>query len=481
MQPKPGETLVFFMPKRNRAAKRTANRQLVEPPIPKAIHKKVAIIGNSPNRQVFDSKTNFNNSFKKEVTPDLLKKIAENVLFDKAIERISNGVAAIPWVIDPPEEMKDNQDAIQQARRLTRSLRKPSNDIRHNTYRKFIKSAIKDLLIFGSAAIEKKPGYDDDEQAFWLWSTSPEFIKLDPAWDGDWDEPRYWYCPAKTREENWTPVLDENMFLIQSKVSSYELICPSPIKLAYDDINTWMGLHGYQARTVNNGVRDYMINLENAGEDEIEGFREYWRTNVVGLGEIPIIGGKVSVVKFGARNDEELFLKYTEFLTGLIALYFGLSHRDVGNQREDSYATAEVAQSHSFQDAILPIAQVIIDDFNNQIVDFYYPDYTVQIADTEPRKEIEEAQRATILFQAGLITRNESRRMLGEPPLEGGDVFFDSSKPGDIPLQPENATLNIDNGNGKKKLPPQNGASTNGKGKINQQLNDKIPVLQSKN
>lgn len=89
-----------------------------------------------------------------------------------------------------------------------------------------------------------------------------------------------------------------------------------------------------------------------------------------------------------------------------------------------------MAQSHSFQDGILPIAQIIVDDFNNQVVDYYYPDYTLQIADTEPTKGIEEAQRAALLFQSGLITKNESRRMFGEPPLEGCDTFFDGSNPG---------------------------------------------------
>lgn len=101
-------------------------------------------------------------------------------------------------------------------------------------------------------------------------------------------------------------------------------------------------------------------------------------------------------------------------------------------KREDSYATADVAQSHSFQDAILPVAQIVIEDFNNQVVDYYYPGYTIQIADTEPRKELEEAQRAATLYKEGLITKNESRRMVGEPLLEGCDTFFDGSSPGTV-------------------------------------------------
>lgn len=67
---------------------------------------------------------------------------------------------------------------------------------------------------------------------------------------------------------------------------------------------------------------------------------------------------------------------------------------------------------------------------NNQVVDYYYPEYTIKIADTEPRKEIEEAQRAATLYEKGIITKNESRRMVGEPPLEGADTFADGSSPG---------------------------------------------------
>jgi hypothetical protein len=394
-------------------------------------NKQVGVVYDTARTTPFEIRNNFGNSLSAIGSPTNLRNIARNVLFDKAIERISNGVAAIPWIIDPPEEYKDDKKAIAQTRLLTRGLQKPSTDFRHNTYRKFVKSIVRDLCVFGTSAIERQQG--DDGKAFWLWNPCAEYVKIDPNWDEDPETPRYWYCPPKTNPTDWKAVYDDELFLIQARVSSYEIACSSPVKLAYDDINTWIGLHGYQARTVSNGVRDYMINIENANEDEVDAFREYWRSDVVGRGEIPVIGGKVTVVKFGAKTDDELFLKYTEILTGLIALYFGLSHRDVGIISDDSYATADVAQAHSFQDAILPVAQIIIEDLDNQVIDYYYPEYSIGVADNEPRKELEEAQRATMVYEKGLSTKNESRRMIGEPPLEGGDTFADGSSPGQKP------------------------------------------------
>jgi hypothetical protein len=103
----------------------------------------------------------------------------------------------------------------------------------------------------------------------------------------------------------------------------------------------------------------------------------------------------------------------------------------VGLQREDSYATASVAQSHSFQDAILPIAEVIIEHLNNKVIDFYAEGFTIAIADEQPTKEDEEANRANTLYQMGkLITRNEGRQMVGLPPLAGEDKFADGSAEG---------------------------------------------------
>lgn len=381
----------------------------------------------------FNPFNNFANSIRrKRYGAAKLKDIAQTILFDRAIERISNGVAGLPWVIHPPKT-EEGEKVAKKVARISKALKRPNLDV-HNTYRKFIKAIVRDMLIFGTAIIERQEslgGKDsEDHKPFFLWTTNVENIRIDEEWqaaDGD-TIPRFWYATKGVSVKNWQPIYNSNMFLVQTRASSYEVNPPSPIQLAYDDMQCWLNLHEFQKGTVSNAVRDYMLSLVDASSDELDGFRDYWNHNVVGLGEIPIWSGKVEVVKFGARNDAELFPQYTEYLTGLIALEFGLNRRDFDFTGSQNYATANIASDMSFQESILPIAQCVIEHLSWEVIDYYFEEFTLELADTEPRKEIEEAQRADTLYKGNLATRNEARAWVGLESLpQGGDKFADGS------------------------------------------------------
>lgn len=385
----------------------------------------------------FDPTSHFSRSINGEqIGARALRKISRNILFSRAIERISNGVVSMPWTIIPPnpegEDDEQKKKEKEKAKTLTKALKRPNRE-EHSLYTNFAKALIRDLLVLGVAIVERQEGAEN-YQPFWLWATPPEHIMLDPDWDPSQEGrlPRFWYCQNQNlqsykdsiNDKDWIPILNKNMFLIQHRAASDELFPPSPVRLAYEDVTTWLNLHRYQARTVSNPVRDYLIAIEDESPDSVEAFREYWRVNVVGSGEIPVIGGKVDVVKFGARNDEELFMKFSDYLAGLIALEFGLSKRDYGIDPHDNRSTMGPAADLSFQDAILPLASCLTENLSVNVIDFYAEGYSLELTDTEPRKESEEAQTAKTLYEGELITKNEARRRIGEKPLvEGGDKF----------------------------------------------------------
>lgn len=103
----------------------------------------------------------------------------------------------------------------------------------------------------------------------------------------------------------------------------------------------------------------------------------------------------------------------------------------------DNRATADVAQSESFQDAILPIALVITEHLNIKVINYYAPGFELGLSDIEPRKESEEAQTATIVYEKGLITKNEGRRRIGEDLIPGGDIFANGTKFSEEPEKPK--------------------------------------------
>jgi hypothetical protein len=69
------------------------------------------------------------------------------------------------------------------------------------------------------------------------------------------------------------------------------------------------------------------------------------------------------------------------------------------------------------------MALCIKENLEIELIDYYSPGYSLLFNDTEPRSEKEEAETAAMLFECGLITRNEGRIRVGHDVLPRGDIF----------------------------------------------------------
>jgi hypothetical protein len=119
---------------------------------------------------------------------------------------------------------------------------------------------------------------------------------------------------------------------------------------------------------------------------------------------------------------------YANTLLRLTALAFDLSMRDYNIEpAHDNRATAGVAADAVFQEAISPVASLISEALTYDVIDFYYEGYSHVYANTEPRNEKEEAERAGKLYKDYfLATRNEARQMAGLESIgPAGDFFAD--------------------------------------------------------
>lgn len=359
----------------------------------------------------------------------------------KAFHKISNGVLAMPWTVRPPQELTKDEKALAWADELRKALLKPNRG-EHNTYSKFVRALIAELLTLGFAAVERQPG-KPSTQPFWLWVANGGHIHVNSEWSPDKEGliPRFFDCSSDpVRQKLCTPLKNEELFIIQLETNSYELVPPSPLEIAFNLINSWLKVGQFQSNTTGQAVRDYILDLgPDTSQEDLDAFRQYWETDVLGKGKIPIVGGgKVNVVKLGAKNDEELYPKYTEYLLRLIGLAFDLSTRDYNITEPDNKATAGVAADATFSDAILPMAQCLEEHFNIEVIDFYEPGFFIEFIDSEPRGEKEESETATLLFEKNLITRNEGRLRVGEESLgPSGDVFADGASRANQEDRPE--------------------------------------------
>lgn len=376
-----------------------------------------------------DWRGNFQQSLNRRdrVKADDLRWMSNLVPVRKAIDRITNGVLAMPWQVLPPKKLIKDEAAIAKARALTKALRQPNRED-HETYSALVQAIIEELLVLGFAGIERQPG-SEDTQPFWLWLVNGEKLTMNPDWKPAVSGviPRYFDCSKSSAAKDAVPFLDSELFLIKLKSTAHSLVAPSPLEVAYQLLNAWVGVGNFQSETVKRGTRSYLLSIEGEEIDEeiLESFRTYWRTNVEGRGEVGIIGGKVNKIDLGSKTDEELYPKYTEYLLRMIALAFGLAARDFNITEPDNKSTAEVASDASFSQAVLPMARCINENLGLKAIEHYAPDYCLDYADMEPRGEKAEGESAQGLYEKGLLTRNEARSRIGQESLPNGDLFSD--------------------------------------------------------
>jgi len=364
----------------------------------------------------------------KRLTPDELIRISKTPLFSRAIELISNGVAAMPWVINLPREKLEDEEAKKTAERIEKSMNQPNVDFEsQDIYTNFMKAVVRDLLIFNSVGIERKPGFDKNFQSFWLWARPIEWVHKDPRWLAAYEGvyPRYWYHDPRWGKQDWVPLYNEDFFIISHRSSTREDVAPSPIELAYKDVCTWLSLREFQSDTVEKAFRDFMILLSETDENGVEAFREKWENDVVGKGDILIASANVDIKKFGPKNDEELYPGQAEFLAQIIAMEFGLLKRDYGYYQDANYATANIADQTSFQQGIRPVADVIIQHLDAKAIKYYHEGFSITLADRNPQKELDEAKRSRELYDGGIMYQNEAREANGLSPVPGGERFSD--------------------------------------------------------
>jgi hypothetical protein len=375
-----------------------------------------------PNNRYFDMQTNFLNSLSGFGSlPFTMIDAEDNILVRRAVRFIANAVIAMPWVIAHEDGGEDKLPIIKE---LNRALLDPnSEDI--NSYDKVITAVVNDLIRYNVAVIGRKPRVFADGQAFYLYVNDPKKIQRNNFWKPELAgvEPRFFF--KKSKDETFE-LLDSEVFLIQSEIHSDALVPKSPLQTAFDQIKSWQQLYTYQSELAATTHRDTMLVLEDANAEEVNAFREYWANDVEGRGKKPIMGGSyvVKAVPTSQKVSDEFSLSLAEYFLRLIGMNFGLSPDEMGVSQKaglNSGAGADVAATSSFLQAVKPIAQVITHHLSKEVISYYYPGYSLKLADINPRNEGAEADTAVKLFDSTIITRDEARARVGEK-AEGLDL-----------------------------------------------------------
>lgn len=355
-----------------------------------------------------------------------------------ALTRIVDGVVRMPWLIDPPSNQRNDQIALDEVNFIQSAMMYPNQTVDgDDTYDSFACALIIDLLVENQCYVERVKG--DGEQAFWMWAVDPARIEVNPAWTPQLSgvEPRFFDTNNQVDRLDWRPLMNGDMFRFSRYTNTWRKSPPGPMEVAFRMIAAWLGLTDFQQATTSRATQEYLLDIGPVSQDELTQFREFFEIEVLQRRQTPIVGSKeggrgITVVKMGAASDGQLYLQYYEKLLRIIALAFKLTARDYNEDSHDNRATAGIAADSTFQDAIYPMASTIIKALQRNIVGYYYPGYSLTLADIEPRDQLKEAETAKTLFEAGIITKNEARSSTGRNGIgPAGDKFADGTALGD--------------------------------------------------
>lgn len=114
---------------------------------------------------------------------------------------------------------------------------------------------------------------------------------------------------------------------------------------------------------------DGVLALEDANQDELNRYREYWREKVRGNPhELPILGRNADYLQFDPTPEEMEFMDSQKWWVKLVAMIFGLNQNEIGDLADINRATAQEQAATVFRRTTKPLLDMIERKINNQIL-----------------------------------------------------------------------------------------------------------------
>jgi HK97 family phage portal protein len=354
-------------------------------------------------------------------TPTNLRYFSRTVYARRAINRIKDAISTLPWQIVTENGARASQ---QQAEIVARCLDSPNES---DSFTTLLEQWIEDALVTGAGTLEQAVS-PDPARPIWLWPVDATTIRPVVKWDGNPKSIRFLQALGYTggsilSEVNAKQLRAEEIIYMRLNPSTETPYGYGPLEIAYDSISWKLGVGRYASNAASNAQPQNLIYPGPvADKNEILTFRAYWRNEIEGQGQTPIVGGPVKpeVIRLHAGTDDALYLKWQEFLIREIATGFQLSPQGLGIERDVNRNTAETAEDRDWDSAVKPMALRVQAHINRDVLRARHGLVNVRFQfdglDREDEKAI--ADIFKIEYQNNSTTPNEYRASKGLEPLQ---------------------------------------------------------------
>jgi HK97 family phage portal protein len=353
-------------------------------------------------------------------SPSNLRYFSRTPYARRAINAIKEPISALEWVVRPKSEFAKAKLAIAHAAAVTACLNRPNmRDGLHS----LLQQVIEDALVCGAGVLEQASS-NDPARPVWLWPVDGTTIKPLPQWDGRPTSTRF-YQSLGYASDNISS--DINAKKLEARDIVYMRMNPAtdspygfgPLEIAYMSVARQLGVATYAANLASNAQPQNMIYAGAATQEELLAFRNYWRNEVEGQGQTPIIGNtiKADVMRLHAGSDDALYLKWQTFLIRELATAFGLSPQNLGLESDVNRNTSEVAEDRDWDQAIKPMAALIASHLNADVIAPRWPHLEFVFEGIDREDEKATADIFATYYASNVLTPNEQRAKLGMPPM----------------------------------------------------------------
>lgn len=350
-------------------------------------------------------------------TPMNLRRFAETPVVRRAMNVIKDRIAAMDWQVRLRRHAAPTPDTAAQLLALRRVLEEPNPS---DSFRTLIEQVIEDALTGGYGAIEMEPTGDPAHPAR-LWPVDGASIRVNAAWTGDSDAPRYAQVLPGQLPSASVELRDAQLIYIRMNPRSFTPFGLGPLEVAFETVNQFLSAHRFAGKLAANSVAQYALWLNEATPAQHDRLIRWWQDEIEGTGRVPLLSTeqKPEVLRFAQGTDADLRLAWQEFLIRMIANAFGLPPLLLGLEADVNRSTAAELADEAFRGAISPLAQLIAGHITRDLFSkcIGWPEFEFVFNDLSARDEQTELQVQVQLLQAGVLTIDEVRALRGLSPL----------------------------------------------------------------
>lgn len=300
---------------------------------------------------------------------------------------------------------------------------------KRESMRSLLDMVVEDILILDAGCIEKE--FTVGGMVKYLWAVDGATITPDPDWDGRDDHAvryRQWIDGRMTAE-----LRNEQLIYIMQNPTTHRVFGWSPVETLVNVIEAELYGEKYDYELLRKAAPPGIMDLGGGlGDEQVAAFREYWKSEILGTGDTPIMGGgdpnrkPLTWSKFGWSPAEMQRDAYKSWLINKIAFVFQIDKTIFGLVDDVNRSTSNTMSERTDQ-GFVTLARLVSEYFTREIVWHFDENHGFEFTDLTLRDPLTQAKIDQIYSQIGVVTPNQLRaERFGWDPVEWGEAPYNS-------------------------------------------------------